>query len=149
MTCLHFKILVNYTIEENSISLSLAGTNKNLKKYLQFVKRAEKDGLIDLELKSYYNKHQNFPKIKKEVIVVSRPKKKPIVSDEIVSKVSSLLPQQPWKTGIHKEIAQKLGLKNREVTTAIDILIKNGDYKNQHDGIVTDINRYAKRNVPE
>lgn len=44
------------------------------------------------------------------------------------------LPVQPWPTGIHKVIAEKLGVSNRLISVTIQALISSGEYKNQVDG---------------
>ena len=46
------------------------------------------------------------------------------ISDELLSKIAECLPQQPWPTGIHKIVAEKLGISNGVVTNAINILIQ-------------------------
>jgi hypothetical protein len=46
------------------------------------------------------------------------------VTDELINKVDELLPPQPWKAGIHHEIAGKLGLDPKDVSAAIGRLIQ-------------------------
>ena len=81
----------------------------------------EKEILSDMEL-------QNKEKIKE------KEKKERNIRD----KVAKLLPKQPWTKGIHKQIAQELGLKNWEVSNAISALIESGAVYYQKDGIVYD-----------
>lgn len=75
-------------------------------------------------------KDQNQPRAKKRV----GRKKLRIVAPEIMTQVKSLLPPQPWPTGIHKKVASDLGLPNGLVSDAIDWLIIEGDFLNQVDG---------------
>ncbi len=54
--------------------------------------------------------------------------------------VRKLLPQQPWKPGIHSEIASKLGISAATVSKAIAALIKANHFFDQKDGVVFDQN---------
>ena len=56
------------------------------------------------------------------------------LTDEVVEKVQSLLPDQPWPKHIHKSVAQKLGVSNATVQKAIRKLIRDGVFKEQIDG---------------
>ena len=60
------------------------------------------------------------------------------VDEDTIQSVNNSLPPQPWKLGIHKEIAQKLGLKRRVVSSAINMLINRGVIYRQKDGILYD-----------
>lgn len=62
--------------------------------------------------------------------------------DELIERVKQKLPQQPWPTGIHKQIAQELGVTNHQVSYIINRLIRNGVFVPQIDGIL-----YYKREV--
>jgi hypothetical protein len=62
------------------------------------------------------------------------------VSDEFISKVEALLPAQPWKSGLHIEIATKLGCASNMVSAAIRNLILKGKRNVQIDGVVYDAN---------
>lgn len=56
------------------------------------------------------------------------------LSPEIVNKVKSLLPAQPWPKHIHKTIAGEIGVSNALVQKAIRQLISDGIFKEQIDG---------------
>lgn len=60
--------------------------------------------------------------------------------DEFVSIVETLLPNQPWKPGIHVEIASKLDCKASKVSRAIQQLIADGKRYAQRHGVVYDSN---------
>lgn len=60
------------------------------------------------------------------------------VPPDILEKVKSCLPAQPWSTGIHKQVAQQLGISNRTVTDAIQVLIARNVFKQQHEGKLID-----------
>ena len=60
------------------------------------------------------------------------------VDEDTIQLVNNNLPPQPWKVGIHKEIAQKLGLKRRVVSSAINMLINRGIIYRQKDGVLYD-----------
>lgn len=67
-------------------------------------------------------------------------KKDAYISDELVSKIDQLLPDQPWPIAIHCKIAKELGLKKDVVQAAIRKLIRLGKRNHQHSGIVYDKN---------
>jgi hypothetical protein len=60
------------------------------------------------------------------------------VPEELLKQVSESLPAQPWKPGVHVEIAQLLGVKPYRVNRAIQTLIARGVWMHQHDGVVFD-----------
>lgn len=71
----------------------------------------------------------------KDVVMAFRLEKKlKSVPEEVVTLVWKELPDQPWAKGIHKEIAQRLGLSNGKVSAAIDALIHRGIFRDQIDG---------------
>ena len=55
---------------------------------------------------------------------------------ELVDRVRKSLPPQPWPTGIHKKLAQDLGLPPAQVSDAIKSLIKMGEVHPQVGGQV-------------
>ncbi|MCL1665118.1 AIPR family protein [Elizabethkingia ursingii] len=58
------------------------------------------------------------------------------IDAELLNKIDSLLPPQPWKVGIHKVIAKQLDCKIGIVYQAIDELIKSERRFIQKDGIL-------------
>lgn len=60
------------------------------------------------------------------------------LSQEFVAAVDLVLPQQPWKPGIHAEVAAKLKCKPSKVQKAIQHLIADGKRYEQRDGVVYD-----------
>ena len=67
------------------------------------------------------------------------------LEDDYIDLVNSLLSKQPWKPGIHNEIASKTKSPKEKVYRAIQILVKNGKRYNQKDGIIYD----SKGNILE
>lgn len=65
------------------------------------------------------------------------PSKKEVTM-EFALKVNEILPDQPWKPGIHKEIVSKLNCTNSEYFDAVKLLIQEGERYNQKDGVVYD-----------
>jgi len=53
---------------------------------------------------------------------------------EILFAIREMLPAQPWPDGIHREIAEKLGISNKIVNKYIDELIRRGEFMQQIDG---------------
>jgi len=62
----------------------------------------------------------------------------PPLTEEFVTQVDMLLPVQPWPTGIHVEIAEKLEVGKNKVHRAIYELIRSGRRLKQVDGILYD-----------
>jgi hypothetical protein len=62
--------------------------------------------------------------------------KKHFLNEEIIQKVKECLPKQPWNKGIHKFVAEQLGIAPQVVSKAIDALILRNDVLDQVDGIV-------------
>ena len=60
--------------------------------------------------------------------------------DAFVELVNEKLPPQPWKPGIHTQVAEQLNAKSSKVAAAIQTLIARGKRLEQHDGVVYDEN---------
>ena len=58
--------------------------------------------------------------------------------EEFLKAVSDELPQQPWKPGVHVDVAQHLKVKPYRVSKAIQTLIARGVWMQQRDGVVFD-----------
>jgi hypothetical protein len=88
------------------------------------------------KLKSYLRRE--IKKLKISILVnvdrVRLLKKSKNVSEVKLKLVYEKLPSQPWPKGIHKDVAKELGFSNGVVSSAIDILISQGIFKNQVDG---------------
>ncbi len=61
---------------------------------------------------------------------------KVVVSEETLEKVRFAMPKQPWPTGAHHAVAEKLGLQPSEVRRAVSELIRRGAFHHQIDGVV-------------
>lgn len=68
---------------------------------------------------------------------IERPSDKPL-SPEFVNAVNALLPDQPWKSRMHYDVASALGTDARRVSAAIQQLIAEGKRYFQKDGVVYD-----------
>ncbi|RZV14515.1 abortive phage resistance protein [Aliarcobacter butzleri] len=64
--------------------------------------------------------------------------KKVEVSLELVSQINALLPNQPWKPGVHKSIIKEVKCTNNEYFSAVNKLIEDGLRNKQVDGVVYD-----------
>jgi hypothetical protein len=60
------------------------------------------------------------------------------ITMEFALKVNELLPKQPWKPRIHKDITKKLNCTNAEYFDAVEILINEGIRNRQKNGVVYD-----------
>ncbi|HAC21359.1 MAG TPA: abortive phage resistance protein [Porphyromonadaceae bacterium] len=61
------------------------------------------------------------------------------IDDITFEKVKSALPQQPWKPGMHKDLALKLGCSCSIIYHVIKLLIKQGVVYRQRDGVLYDL----------
>jgi len=57
---------------------------------------------------------------------------------DFAKKVDALLPEQPWKPGLHKTITKKIKCSNNEYFQAVQLLIDEGLRNRQLDGVVYD-----------
>jgi hypothetical protein len=55
---------------------------------------------------------------------------------DFVERVDAALPPQPWKPGIHLDVAVRLGCRSTGVSAAIQTLIASGRRNHQKDGVV-------------
>jgi len=70
-----------------------------------------------------------------------RPKandKEVVVDMDFALKINDLLPMQPWKPGIHKEITAQINCDNKQYFAAVKLLIDEGLRNRQEDGVVYD-----------
>lgn len=58
----------------------------------------------------------------------------PTLTEELISKIKHELPSQPWPTGVHKLVADSLGIPPSTVSRAIKELIKREEFKDQING---------------
>lgn len=56
------------------------------------------------------------------------------LDDEILAAIKKLLPAQPWSSGIHSDVADKLGITASQASRYIQELIRRGDFVQQIDG---------------
>lgn len=61
-----------------------------------------------------------------------------VESEGFLAAVSAALPHQPWKPGVHAQVATELGAKPLRVSKAIQVLIGRGAWMQQRDGVVYD-----------
>jgi ribosomal protein S25 len=79
---------------------------------------------------------QHFEKCAKEFPVEAQS---PAIDEKLILMTKELLPPQPWPTGIHRVIAEKLSIQTSIATKCIRALIERGDFQNQIDGKIVDI----------
>lgn len=63
-----------------------------------------------------------------------------VIDDDLIERVRSALPPQPWPTGTHKDVMSKLGISNGQYKRAIVELTKRGMVKEQVDGVLINVN---------
>jgi hypothetical protein len=60
------------------------------------------------------------------------------LDESFLRAVSEALPVQPWKPGVHTEVAKQLNVRGNDVSAAIQKLITRGEWQRQKDGVVYD-----------
>lgn len=58
------------------------------------------------------------------------------VTPELIDKIRSILPSQPWKPGLHLDIFEQVGCTKKQIKLAIQKLIDDGIFNRQVDGVV-------------
>jgi hypothetical protein len=58
------------------------------------------------------------------------------LSSDFIERVQAALPEQPWKPGVHRDVARQLGCRSDAVSDAIQKLIASGRRNVQKDGVV-------------
>lgn len=61
-----------------------------------------------------------------------------LLSEDFLNAVDAILSEQPWKPGVHAEVASLLGCKPFKVSQAITQLVESGRRYRQKDGVVYD-----------
>lgn len=117
--------------EQESINSRMGGWNIHKNVLTACEKLASQHGIVDIKAISgimndfSYSPREFNPKIS--------------ITDEFVEKVRNLLPAQPWKPGIHREICSKLGCGSQVYFAAAEKLIEDGVFFRQRDGVLYDI----------
>lgn len=136
--------LAKYTFDELSISWKLM---KSLPSDDNVKAKARKSYLVSLcnEATAKWQ-IRNIQRIEKGILFNEMPKKiglstKPNhITLEFALKIHELLPPQPWKPGIHKEIIRQLECTTSEYFDSVELLINEGLCNMQKDGVVYDEN---------
>ena len=131
-----FEVLKNILIgkkelDKNEFEMILAGTKRQIRAYYSHLKFAKKNQNIKIKIFDD-NRVQNQTKELKK----NKKAKSIKIEDKILELIRQELPEQPWDTGVHKKVAEKLGFKNRVVYAAIKMLINKEVFKQQIDGVV-------------
>ncbi|MDT4330700.1 AIPR family protein [Methylomonas sp. MED-D] len=63
---------------------------------------------------------------------------RPVITSEFVERVRALLPPQPWKPGINKKVCAELGCETSAYFAAVEMLIEDGVFLRQRDGVLYD-----------
>jgi len=131
-----FEVLKNILVDkkelsENEFEIVLSGEKRQIKSYYSYLKYAAKKSII----KVLIVEDTSTPSSNNEFGM--KKKRKPIyIEEETLELIKQQLPTQPWATGIHKKVAEKLSLSNKTVSVAIAVLIKKGVFKQQINGIL-------------
>lgn len=120
-------ILDNKKDQDNICELTISGKLRQIKIYTKL-------------LRTYVSKSNAI--IKTVENVKAKVKKAPIplivLDENLLKLIQNKLPNQPWPTGIHKEIANEINVSNHLVSIAIQQLISKGIFKHQIKGVIID-----------
>lgn len=72
--------------------------------------------------------------------IATLPSRDVELTEELIAQIQTLLPPQPWKPGMHRELCSELGVRPTCIYDAVDVLIERGIVHEQKDGIVYDEN---------
>ncbi len=133
-----FEMLKNILVDkillsENELDIIIAGSFRQVKAYYSHLKYAKKKQIINLKLVENVETPRDDVGQKKKL---KRKGKLIHIDDETLELIRINLPEQPWEKGIHKKLAEKLGLSNKVVSVAIRILIEKEIFKQQVNGII-------------
>ncbi|CAN5624676.1 hypothetical protein BH10BAC5_BH10BAC5_03120 [soil metagenome] len=125
-----------WVLFERDISLQNMRSKKNRKPFLLLCNKLNAEGRIKgydrLENESDgilpNTNNQNF--IEKNLFNIT---------SDFIQQVEMLLPKQPWKPGLHIEIARKLKCSEKEIYMAVTKLIESGRRFKQRNGILYNV----------
>lgn len=119
-------------VEDMCVQFSKSKLTRNL--FLEMCKKLNANGtIIGFDrLENNYGINFNTQHFRRE------QREKPDLSQEFIEQVYSALPTQPWKPGIHKVVAEQLKCPIYDIFSATDILIQQGKFLRQKDGILYD-----------
>jgi hypothetical protein len=116
--------------------------NSNFHTVANFGKWTSRNNVVaafkKLELEFGISGYRSFEAQSLPTNIALQTKDKFVLTDEFLNSVKALLPPQPWKPGIHKQISVQLGCDTSEYFAAVNALIEEGVYYHQHDGILYD-----------
>ncbi|AWX46178.1 hypothetical protein HME9304_03210 [Flagellimonas maritima] len=113
-------------VDLETTKLEVVGEVQVLKSFLRLIRRRCKKNGFEFKEKGLSNDNNNGGFSQK------------LLDEELILKIKSELPEQPWEKGIHKLIATKLNVSNKISSSGIQQLIANGDFKMQIDGKIVE-----------
>ncbi len=66
-------------------------------------------------------------------------KPSPPITDDFVNKLKAIIPPQPWKPGLHRNISRELGCDVSTYFSGVERLIEDGLFYRQKDGVLYDV----------
>ncbi len=136
--------LSNYTNEEMKKTWELMHSHASNGSIKAFARKSDLLSLCKEATKKW--DIRDFKRIEKGILFNEKPIQKVISKEsehitlEFALKVNELLPEQPWKPGMHKEIIKKLECTSSEYFDSVELLINEGLRYVQKDGVVYDDN---------
>lgn len=107
--------------ENNTETIFISGTKIEILAYTNILNAEIKRGKIKAEIETKFSQKDS-----------EKPKKE--LTPYLIEKIKLRLPEQPWIKNQHKKTARELGLSNKIVSRAIELLIEEGIFKKQYNG---------------
>ncbi|NQU67600.1 MAG: hypothetical protein HQ510_06625 [Candidatus Marinimicrobia bacterium] len=123
-----FEVLKNIlssktVLSENEFELILDGTCRQIRAYYSKLKFFQQKKIIKIRIIENVDINESINRAER--------KRKSYIDEDTLELILQQLPEQPWVSGIHKKVAEKLKLKNKVVSTAIQVFINRGVFKQQ------------------
>lgn len=109
-------------VDLEKTKLEVCGESQVLKTFLRIIRKSCKRNGFEFKGKGILNNNKADGFSQK------------ILDEDLILRIKSNLPEQPWEKGIHKIVAGKLNITNKICSSGIQQLIANGDFKMQIDG---------------
>ena len=122
--------VISSNIEPNALTKGALNRRFVQKLCAQYTESLSITGADRVELE---NAFPNFSSSK----LTSREKQH--IDVDFVNKVNALLPDQPWRKGVHKGVRSELGCTGREYSIAVSWLIEEGLRYRQTNGVLFDL----------
>jgi hypothetical protein len=124
------------SLGEKAYKFKILGTFRHLRIYLGILKSHMRKLKIQYQIEELEMPRSSIAPIQSQITEGIPEIVDPSINDELFDQIKKAIPDQPWKTGMHLEIASTLGVSAKSVRYVIKKLIHDGVFKKQKHGIV-------------